>query len=222
MVKVGVCLSGCGFLDGSEIQEATLTLYHLDRHGVEVLVFAPDLPQRDVVDHLKGKVVPGKSRNVLSEAARIARGVIHPLSALRVEDLEALILPGGFGVAKNLCDFAVKGIEGEVLPDLQKALRDLHRMGKALGAICISPVLVAMAFRGTGVSPLLTIGEDPSTAEAIEALGGRHTICGVEEIAYDSENRIVSTPAYMYEARISEVSTGIGNLVDQVVSLMNR
>ncbi len=222
MVKVGVCLSGCGFMDGSEIHEATLSLYHLDRHGVETLVFAPDLLQRDVVDHLSGNVVPGETRNVLSEGARIARGAIHPLSALRAEELDSLVLPGGYGAAKNLCDFAVNGVEGTVLPELQRALRELHEAGKPIGAICISPVLVAMAFRGTGVSPLLTIGEDRSTAEAIEAMGGSHINRGVEEIALDSENRIVSTPAYMYDARISEVSIGIGNLVDQVVSLIGR
>ncbi len=174
------------------------------------------------MDHVSGKVLQGENRNVLSEGARIARGAIQPLSALRAEDLDSLILPGGFGAAKNLCDFAVNGVSGSVLPELQRALRELHAVGKPLGAICISPVLVAMAFRGTEVSPLLTIGEDPSTAEAIEALGGRHTNRGVEEIALDSENRIVSTPAYMYDARISEVAKGIGNLVDQIVSLIGR
>ncbi|HHI79979.1 MAG TPA: isoprenoid biosynthesis glyoxalase ElbB [Planctomycetes bacterium] len=219
MVKIGVCLSGCGFLDGSEIHEATLSLYHLDRHGVETHVFAPDKPQKDVVDHRTGQAVPGESRNVLSEGARIARGVIEPLSALRTQELDGLILPGGYGVAKNLCGFAEKGVEGEVLPELQQILRELHSAAKPIGAICISPVLVAMAFRGTEVAPLLTIGEDPSTAQAIEALGGRHMVRGVEEIALDSENRIVSTPAYMYDARISEVAVGIGKLVDQVLAL---
>jgi enhancing lycopene biosynthesis protein 2 len=222
VVKIAVCLSGCGFMDGSEIHEATLSLYHLDRHGVEVLVFAPDIPQQDVVDHLTGKTILGKSRNVLLEGARIARGAIHPLSSLRAEELDSLILPGGYGAAKNLSSFAREGVEGRVLPELQQALQELNGSGKPIGAICISPVLVAMAFRGTEISPLLTIGEDPSTAEAIETLGGRHTTRGVEEIAFDSENRIVSTPAYMYEARISEVSIGIGKLVDQIVSLIER
>ncbi len=218
MVRIGVVLSGCGYLDGSEIHEAVLTLLHLDRAGAEAVCFAPDQDQRDVVDHRNGEPVAGARRNVLVEAARIARGRIRDLAEAKAEDLDGLILPGGYGAAKNLSSFAVEGPDGSPHPRLAELVRDLHAARKPIGAICISPAVVAMIFRGTGVAPKLTIGEDRGTAAAIEKMGGRHVTCSVRSFVKDEENRIVATPAYMCDARISEVEEGVRGLVQQVLS----
>ena len=37
MPKVGVLLSGCGFLDGAEIHESVFTLLALDQHQAALL-----------------------------------------------------------------------------------------------------------------------------------------------------------------------------------------
>ncbi len=221
MTKVGVCLSGCGFLDGSEIHESVLTLLALDRAGAEVLCMAPDIPQRDVVDHKTGKLTAEK-RGVLAEAARIARGKIVDLARVKAGELDALIFPGGFGAAKNLCDFALAA--GQARPDdaVAKLVREMHAQMKPIGAVCIAPAMIASVFRGSTAHPKLTIGDDPGTARALESLGARHETCPVTEFRVDEENRIVSTPAYMYDERISRVSQGIERLVGEVLRLARQ
>ena len=154
MKKVGVILSGCGVFDGSEIHEATLALLYLDKAGVESQCFAPDAEQLEVVDHTTHRTAEGVKRNCLTEAARIARGDIKPLSALKVDDLDALILPGGFGAAKNLCTFAVDGPQCHINPEVAAAIQEAVAHQKALGAICIAPVLVARALCDTGANPV--------------------------------------------------------------------
>lgn len=216
---VGVVLSGCGYLDGSEVHEAVLTLLHLDRAGVEVACFAPRGAQRHVVDHLTGEPVAGATRDVLQEAARIARGRIRELGKARAEDLDALILPGGYGAAKNLSDFATRGAEGEANPVLTRLLRAMHAAGKPIGVICIAPAVLAMALRGSSVPAKLTIGDDAGTASALGAMGCVHEACGVIDFVVDTANKIVSTPAYMFDARISDVSSGIEKLVGAVLEL---
>lgn len=219
MTTAGVLLSGCGFLDGSEIHEAVLTMLHLDRAGAEILCTAPRIAQHHVVNHLVAEPAAGE-RNVLEEAARIARGKILDLAEVRVEQIDALLMPGGFGAAKNLSNFATQGADAEVHPEVARLVREMVDAGKPVGAICISPAVVAAIFRGTDLHPELTIGEDPATAGAIEAMGGAHKNCAVTGFVVDSKHKIVTTPAYMCDARISEVSQGIEKLVQAVLELV--
>lgn len=213
--KVAVILSGCGFKDGAEIYEATLTLLALDEADAVVQCFAPDMPQMHVVNHLTGEEMP-ESRNVLVEAARLARGNIQPVTAAQVADFDALIIPGGFGAAKNLCSFAVKGSDMTVQPDVLAFARSMQQAGKPVGLVCIAPAM-APAIGGQGTQ--YTIGQDAGTAAAIDAMGGKHVVCAVDECVVDRERKIVTTPAYMYPARIREARTGIQKLVAAVLGM---
>lgn len=215
--RVGVVLSGCGFLDGSEIHEAVCTLLALDRRGAKLIAAAPDVEQLHVVDHLKGAPADGERRRVLTEAARIVRGHIAPLSALSGHDLDALIFPGGYGAAKNLCTFATEGRAMRVLPDVERIVRELRGAAKPMGFICISPVIAARILGPEGVK--LTIGNDRDTAAAIESWGARHVECPVEETVVDDRLKIASTPAYMLGPWIAPVSTGIDRLVSAVLEM---
>jgi len=215
--RVAVVLTGCGFLDGAEIHEAVSTLLALDQAGASYQVFAPDKPQLDVVDHAK-QAPASEHRNVLVESARIARGAAKPLGQLKMVDFDAVILPGGFGAAKNLVDYAVKGAECGIDADIDRVLKEAHKAKKPIGAICIAPVVVAKAL-GADHHPLLTIGSDVGTAKDIEKLGARHQNALVREIVVDDANRIVSTPAYMCAQRIDEVWDGISKLVKKVVEM---
>ena len=216
MARIGVLLSGCGVYDGSEIHEAVLTLLALDRTGVEIVCMAPDIEQRDVINHLTGEPMQEK-RNVLIESARIARGNIKDVRDVQVDHIDGLILPGGYGAAKNLSDFAVKGNNAEVHPDVKRLLIEMVQAGKPIGAICIAPATLTQAL--SGYSPEVTIGNDPTTANAIEAMGGKHHIASVEDIHVDSRNKLVTTPAYMLGPGIREVSVGIEKLVTKVLEL---
>jgi len=217
-IRVGVCLSGCGVFDGSEIHEAVIVLLALDRAGAEVVCMAPDAPQHHVIDHRTGEPGDG-SRNVLVESARIARGKIRSVAEVSADEIDALVLPGGFGAVKNLCDFAARGAGAKAHPDVERLVREVHARKKPIGATCIAPAAVAVAFRGTAVHPTLTIGDDAATAGALGELGAVHVTCPVDEFRVDEANRIVTTPAYMYDARISEVAVGIERLVAEVLRL---
>lgn len=217
-VKVGVLLSGCGVFDGSEIQEAVLTLLALDRAGAQIVCTAPDCDQFHVLNHMTQQEMDEK-RNVLVESARIARGNIVDLQELSADQLDALIIPGGFGAAKNLSTFALKGPQAEVQPQVQRILEDMSAAGKPIGAICISPATVVKALSAR--APQVTIGNDTGTAAAIENMGGRHQTCAVDQIHVDEANRIVSTPAYMLGPGIKEVAVGIEKLVEKVLSMTN-
>ncbi|SDJ18163.1 isoprenoid biosynthesis glyoxalase ElbB [Billgrantia gudaonensis] len=216
--QVAVILSGCGVQDGSEIYETTLTLLRLDQLGIGYRCFAPNISQQDVVDHCRGEAVDGEERNVLVEAARLARGDIAPLEALDADDFDAVILPGGFGAAKNLSNFAAAGSDMEVLEALTAVMEDFHAERKPIGLMCIAPVL-SPKLLGPGVA--VTVGHDPGVAGAISTMGGLHRSCGVEDIVVDFENRVVSTPAYMLATRISEAATGIFKLVDRIDEMMD-
>jgi enhancing lycopene biosynthesis protein 2 len=219
MKKVGVILSGCGVFDGSEIHEAVMTLLYLDRAGAQVSCFAPDKAQMHVVNHLTQQPAEKESRNVLVESARIARGEIKPLSELNLDELDAVIFPGGFGAAKNLCTFAVDGpsctVDEEVAGTIKKALEK----NKVVGAICIAPVIIAKALEDTGKQPQLTIGVDQGTSDALAAMKAKPISKQVTGVAVDATNKIVTTPAYMMATRISEVADGIKNLVDEVMRI---
>jgi len=215
--RVGVILSGSGYLDGAEIQEATLTLLFLDKRGAKVTAMAPDVKQMHVVDHLKGEPSGSESRNVLAEAARITRGAIVDVKTVKAADLDALILPGGFGVAKNLCTFATEGVKLEVDPDVERLVRDMAAAGKPLGFICIAPVIAAKVLGSRKVR--ITIGNDPATAAAVNALGAVHVDSPVDQIVVDERNKVVSTPAYMLGPSIAPVAAGIERLVGAVLEM---
>jgi enhancing lycopene biosynthesis protein 2 len=214
--KIGVILSGCGVYDGSEIHEAVFTLLAIDMNGAEAVCLAPDMELAEV-NHVNGEAT-GAKRNVLVESARIARGKIRNIAEVTAADLDAVILPGGFGAAKNLCDFAFKGAEATIQPDVARLLQAMAAAKKPIGAICIAPALIAALF-GKQCGPQLTIGTDEGTAAAINATGSRHVNCPVTELVIDRENRIVSTPAYMLAGRISEAHEGITKAVKTVIDL---
>lgn len=215
--KVAVVLAGCGVYDGAEIHEAVLTLLALDQHGVTYQCLAPNINQMHVVNHVTGEPVTGETRNVLVEAARIARGKIQDIAKARVEDFDAMIVPGGFGAAKNLCDFAIKGAAMTVQPDFLRFAQAMRDARKPIGLICISPTMSAKIF-GAGVQ--CTIGNDADTAAAIEAMGGKHVTCPVERAVVDERNKLVTTPAYMLAQRISDLAKGINDCVEKVLALI--
>lgn len=215
--KVGVVLSGCGVFDGAEIHESVITLLALDRHGAEAVICAPDAPQLHVVNHLTGQVAEGETRNVLVESARIARGAIRDVAGVRADELDALILPGGFGAAKNLCDFALKGADCQVHPQVARLVREVHGQGKPVAAVCIAPALIAKVLGDT--SPSLTIGTDAGTASALEAMGAAHVACPVTELVVDRERKLVTSPAYMLAGRISEAAEGIEKTVATLLDM---
>jgi enhancing lycopene biosynthesis protein 2 len=217
MARVGVILSGCGVQDGSEIHEAVLTLLALDRAGADAVVAAPDRDQAEVVDHRTGKKSRSR-RNVLTESARIARGAISDVADLRADDLDAVVLPGGFGAAKNLSTFAVDGADCTVDEDVAKLLRAMHKAGKPIAALCIAPAILARVL-GKKAAPDLTVGNDPDTAAALEKMGAKHHETSVTQVLVDDANRIVSTPCYMLAERIGDVATGIEKAVGTVLRL---
>jgi enhancing lycopene biosynthesis protein 2 len=216
--RVGVLLSGCGVQDGSEIHEAVSILIALDRRGATTICMAPSIPQATIVNHLTGKPAQG-TRNVLEESARIARGKIRDLASVSVDDLDALIFPGGFGVAKNLSDFATKGAECTVQQDVARLIQQMHGAKKPIGLACIAPVLAAKVLGSAGAQPKLTIGSDPHTAAAISAMGAHHHNVGPTEVFIDEENRLVSTPCYMNDVGPWVVFQGAEKLVEEVLRL---
>lgn len=213
--KVAVILSGCGVYDGAEIHESVLTLLRLDQRGAQVQCFAPNIPQLHVIDHYRGDEMD-QQRNVLEESARIARGNIKDLHELHVADFDAVILPGGFGVAKNLSDFALLGARCTVQSDVLAATQAFVKAGKPVGLICIAPALAAKIF-GAGVT--CTIGTDHETAQAMTAMGAVHAECAVDDIVIDTQHKLVTTPAYMLAQSISQAAAGINKLVDAVLEL---
>ena len=216
--KVAVILSGCGVYDGAEIHESVITLLRLDQRGAKVQCFAPDIPQMHVINHLTGEPMP-ESRNVLVESARIARGEIQDIREARVEDFDALIIPGGFGAAKNLSSFATEGAACSVQADVLNLAEAFAEAGKPIGLMCISPAIAAKIY-GPGV--ICTIGTDADTAAAVSKMGGTHQECEVSEIVEDKARKLVSTPAYMLAQSISEAASGINKMVDRVLELTQK
>jgi enhancing lycopene biosynthesis protein 2 len=214
--KVGVLLSGCGVFDGSEIHEAVLTMLVLDQAGAEILCTAPNCDQYHVLNHLTQQEMTEK-RNVLVESARIARGDIIDLQELSASELDALILPGGFGAVKNLSTFALKGPNADVHPQVQRILEEMLAAHKPIGAICIAPATLTRALATH--APDVTIGSDPGTASAIEVMGGKHHTRDVDQIFVDEAHKIVSTPAYMLGPGIKDIFIGIEKLVLKVLAM---
>jgi len=218
-LNIGVVLSGSGWKDGTEIHEAVCTLLALDNAHAGIIMMAPDKEQLDMVNHLTNEPVENETRNVLLESARIARGEVTPIKNVSAENLEGLILPGGIGAMKNLCNFAVKGMNMQVDSDLEKLLKDMHEQAKPLGFICIAPMIAAKVFGAE--HPKLTIGNDYGTAQKIEALGAQHVDCDVENIVVDERMKIVTTPAYMLGPSISYIYKGIEKLVNKILEMVD-
>jgi len=219
MKKVGVILAGSGFLDGAEIREAVLTLLALDKANVESVIMAPDMDQYHVVNHLDGELTNEK-RNILVEAARIARGNIQNINEVNPDTLDALIMPGGFGVAKNLSNFAFQGSKGVMCADVKDFVEKIYHSKKPIGAICIAPAVLSLLFGKDGVK--VTVGNDPGTITAIEELGTKHEVCSVDGICVDQNLKVVSTPAYMYgDAKTHEVYEGIEKCVNTVLEMIS-
>jgi enhancing lycopene biosynthesis protein 2 len=208
MKKFAVILSGCGVYDGAEIHEATLTLYAIKKNGADYEVFAPNINQHHVINHLTGKEMQ-ETRNVLVESARIARGKISDLKDFNPHNFNAIILPGGFGAAKNLSSFAFDGPTCKVNSDVEQAIVLSHKAGIPIGALCISPVLLAKIVKGAE----LTIGQDNGTAEAIEAMGAKHKKSNHGDVTIDEKNKIFTTPCYMLDADIAQIGEGTENIV---------
>jgi len=226
MAKVALVLSGCGVYDGSEVHEASACLVHLSRAAATVSMFAPDVKQMHVIDHTKGEPLE-QERNVLVESARIARGKIAPLADLKAADFDAVIFPGGFGAAKNLSDFAVKGPELTLIPDVDRVMAEFHGAAKPIGLCCIAPVLAAKALGSKGVE--VTMGSESEeggkwpyagATGAAKALGATHVAKDTADAAHvDAKNKVVTAPAYMCETAVHEIFDGIGKMVEGVLKL---
>ncbi len=214
MKKIAVVLAGNGVFDGAEIHEATLTLYSIIKNGATYDIFAPNIDQHHVINHITGDEMPEK-RNVLIESARIARGKISDLAKFNASNYDALIFPGGFGVAKNLCSFAFEGADCSVNPDVERAIKSMIEQKKPIGALCIAPVLLAKILGNVD----LTIGQDKGTKEAVEVMGANHKETTHGEVVIDEKYKIVTTPCYMLDANIGQIGDGANNIVKAIIDL---
>ncbi|QCO89252.1 isoprenoid biosynthesis protein ElbB [Vibrio neocaledonicus] len=215
MKKVAVIISGSGVYDGSEIHEAVLALYAIEKAGATWHCFAPNIDQLHVINHLTGDEMD-ETRNVLIESARIARGNIDDVAKLNVDEYDALLLPGGFGAAKNLTDFAVSGAECSINTHVAQACRAFANAKKPAGYLCISPVIIPMIYE-QGVKG--TVGNDEAVSIAFNQMGGEHTTCPVEDIVFDEKHLVLSTPAYMLAENISQAASGIEKLVSKLIKI---
>lgn len=221
MPKIGVILSGCGVFDGSEINESVLSVYFLEKSGAEIIFLAPDSEQLHVVNHLDEQVTENDVRNILVESARIARGKIKKLDDIDISELDGLFVPGGFGVAKNLCTFAVDGPNCKIDEKVKKLILSCVQANKPICALCIAPVLIAKALEGSDRHVRLTIGNDANIADAIKNMGAIHVNATVSEAVCDTENKIVTTPAYMLGQGILEVAEGISKAVKEFIRMIH-
>ena len=212
--KFAVILAGCGNRDGAEIHESVMTLYAIARSDSSYEIFAPDINQYQVINHYTGEPTD-ETRNVLVESARIARGKIHPLSEFNAQNFDILMFAGGFGVAKNLCTYAFDGADCTVNPEVEKAVIAMHSSGKPIGALCISPVILAKILKGVNI----TMGQDASAIKNVEAMGAFHTPTTGGEIVVDGKNKVVTSPCYMLDASIVDIAEGAMNTVEALVAL---
>ena len=213
--KFAVVLSGCGVYDGAEIHEATMTMLAIKEAGADYQCFAPDIEQYHVINHLNGEVM-NESRNVLVESARIARGDIKPLSEFKAADYDALIFPGGFGAAKNLSTVAFDGPDAKVNPEVEDAIKQMLAEHKPIGALCISPAVVARVIQGVEV----TIGNDPGTAEAIEKMGSKHIVSTHGQVVHDHKYNVFTTPCYMLDATILDIKEDATIVVNEMMKVL--
>ncbi|XP_071546314.1 ES1 protein homolog, mitochondrial-like isoform X1 [Panulirus ornatus] len=220
-------LSGSGVYDGSEIHEASAALVSLTRDGADVVCFAPDAPQMHVIDHTKGAPSEHDTRNVLAESARISRGNIKPLTELTSGVADAVFFPGGFGAAKNLSDFAVKGADMTVNSEVERVIKEFHGSKKPIGFCCIAPMLAAKVLGGSGVTITLGKADDGSgkwpyagSIEAAKALGANTVEKAVDEVVVDEANKVVTSPAFMYEGKFHEIHDGVAKAISTLLGMI--
>lgn len=212
MKKFAIILAGCGVYDGAEIHEATLSMLAIMAQGCSYQCFATDIKQHHVINHLNGEEM-NESRNVLVESARIARGDVKNITEFQATDFDALLMPGGFGVAKNLCNFAFKGSNCEVNADVEQVIKQMHEAGKPIGALCISPVLVSKVLGEVK----LTLGQDQDAIDNVEKMGSQHIKTTHGEVIVDEKNKIFTTPCYMLDANILQINEGATNIVKAIL-----
>ncbi|MCD4708705.1 MAG: isoprenoid biosynthesis glyoxalase ElbB [Candidatus Sabulitectum sp.] len=215
MPRIAMLLSGCGNLDGSEIHESVSAIIAIDQKGWDIVFTAPDISQRKTVSYLNGQELP--SRNAMQESARIARGRIEPLRERLLNDIDAIVIPGGLGAALTLCDFAVEGAACNAHPEVDLFLKSAHKRGIPIGAMCIAPTLVARCIPGATV----TVGTNPGTAEKIRDMGCEHVDCLAEQVHIDRGNRIVTTPAYMTASGPAQVLEGAIRMINALEELIS-
>lgn len=215
MKKFAVILSGSGVYDGAEIHEATLTMLAISRQGAEYQCFAPNINQHHVINHLNGEEMK-ETRNVLVESARIARGNIKDLKEFDGNNFDAIIFPGGFGAAKNLSTVAFDGTNATVNPEVEKAIKQMFDLKKPIGALCISPTIIAKVLGDVN----LTIGQDEGTIEVIEAFGATHIETDHGDVVFDEEKLVFTTPCYMLDATILDIDDGATNVVYAMLEMM--
>ncbi len=226
-MKIGVLLSGNGVYDGSEIQEAVFTLLSIDEHGAEAVCMAPDIEQHHVLNHINGEEMPEK-RNVLIESARIARGNIKSLSDVTANDIDALVIPGGFGAAKNLTKWAFSGPDGDIDPNVKSIINEVNGQGKPIVGLCMGPTVIAKALENSNINASLTVGttseSSPYEIEAIsqgmEKTGAVAEMKTVREILFDDKNKIITAPCYMMEASISDIRKNISQAIDKLFEIL--
>ncbi|MFA7325687.1 MAG: isoprenoid biosynthesis glyoxalase ElbB [Candidatus Kapaibacterium sp.] len=229
-MKIGVLLSGCGVYDGSEIHESVFTLLAIEENGAEAICFAPDKDQAHVINHLDGSVEQGEKRNVLKESARIARGNIKSINKTSIDDFDALVIPGGFGAAKNLNRWAFDGPDGDIDPAVKHLIIDMVNAKKPIAALCMGPTVIAKALQGSGIGTKLTVGtnkekspyEIKEISDGMESLGVMSVMKTIDEICYDEENKIVTAPCYMMQASISQVRANTKQAIDKLVSIIKK
>lgn len=212
MKKFAVILCGCGSMDGSEIHEAVMTLLAIDRNEYEYSIFAPNDNQYHVVDHVSGQATDEK-RNMMVEAARIARGQIRPLEECKVEEFDAVVFPGGFGAAKNLFTYAIDGKDCTVREDVATLIRAFHACKKPIGALCIAPVMIAKVLGDVTI----TVGNDEGTIENVLSFGSKHINTLQKGVIADKQNMVFTTPCYMLPARISDIADCAENLIEAII-----
>ena len=221
MSTIAVILSGCGVRDGSEIHEAVCTLLAFSKMGVdEIKCYAPNIPQANVINHIENTELEGETRNVLIESARTARGKIADIVELNIDEIDAVVFPGGAGVIKNLCTFQFDGLECQVNEHIKRIITEMHKASKPIGALCIAPLMVAIVLGRMGVKGTVTIGEDKETASHSEAVGFRHIECPASQCVVDDENKLVTTPCYMLAKSVDEVYAGVSRLAQEVIQLI--
>lgn len=226
-MKIGVLLSGCGVYDGAEIQEAVFTLLAIEEVGAEAVCISVNKDQHHVVNHLTGEEM-NESRNMLVESARIARGNVVDISTITPADIDALVIPGGFGSAKNFTKWAFAGPEGEILPEVKLLLVNLVNVGRPIAALCVSPVVVAKSFEGSTVKPFMTIGSNASPSpydidgfsSGLAAAGSSTIMKTKSEINVDRENKIVTAPCYMMETDLVTLRNNIKDALEALAELM--
>jgi enhancing lycopene biosynthesis protein 2 len=220
MAKTGVILSGCGVRDGSEIHEAVCTLLALSQRGIETLIFAPNIPQAQTINHLNGSVSAGETRNVLVESARIARGQIRDLTSAKINELDAVIFPGGLGASRNLSTFDREGMACSVNDQVERIINEMFDAHKPIGALCIAPVVIARVLSKRKIPGKITIGNEKKLAAEIERVGFHHVDCSAADCVVDQTHKIVTTPCYMLAKSIDQVFLGVNRLVEEVLRLI--